>query len=304
MKKMLFLVNMVSGKGAINTKLGQVIDIFNKGGYDVTVHVTQCKKDALNVAKERAGEFDLIVCSGGDGTLDEVVSGVLRSKTDIPVGYIPAGSTNDYSRSLDLPKNIIRAAENVVHGRPYPCDVGQFNKEHFIYVAAWGVFSEVSYETPQSLKNSLGYLAYVLGGVKSLAEIKFLKMEIDCDGEKVIDEFMFGMVTNSARVGGFKIPGGNNMDLSDGLFEVMFIRKPRNILDINNIVGAILLRNIEEEYMFYRKASTVKIRCNEEVKWTLDGENGGSHKNVSIKNLYRAVEIIRPEKYYKELGRR
>ncbi|MBQ9827780.1 MAG: YegS/Rv2252/BmrU family lipid kinase [Lachnospiraceae bacterium] len=297
MKKMLFIVNKVSGKGAIKPKLCEVIDIFMKGGYDVTVHITQDKLDGLETAKARAGEFDMIVCSGGDGTLNEIVTGVLASGVRVPIGYIPAGSTNDYSRSLSIPRNIIKAAENVVKGVPFGCDVGRFNRDNFIYVAAWGVFSELSYETSQSLKKTLGYLAYVLGGIKSIKDIKFMKMEVDCDGEKTVDEFMFGAITNSARVGGLKIPGGTSMDLDDGLFEVLFIRKPRNIVDINNIVGAILLRNVEEKYMFYRKARSVKVRCNEPVKWTLDGENGGSHKNVSIKNLQKAVNIVRPEKY-------
>ena len=297
MKKMLFIVNKVSGKGAVKPKLCDVIDIFIKGGYDVTVHITQDKKDGLRAARKRAHEFDMIACSGGDGTLNEIVTGVLASGEKVPIGYIPAGSTNDYSRSLDVPRDIMKAASNVVRGVPFGCDVGLFNKENFIYVAAWGVFSELSYETSQSLKKTLGYLAYVLGGIKSLTEIKFVKMEVECDGEKVVDEFMFGAITNSARVGGFKIPGGTVMDLDDGLFEVLFIRKPKNIADISNIVGAILLRNVEEKYMFYRKASSVKVRSTEPVKWTLDGESGGTHKNVVIKNLKRAVEIVRPEKY-------
>ena len=204
MKKMLFIYNPNSGMGLLKPKLSDVLDIFVKGGYEVTVYPTQKYHDAYQKTKSYEGEYDLIACSGGDGTLDEVVSGMMKRKGTTPIGYIPAGTTNDFARSLHISKNMLEAADTVVSGTPFPCDVGKFNGDYFVYIAAFGLFTDVSYETKQSMKNVLGHLAYILEGTKRIFNIPSYQIRVSYDGNVIEDEFIYGMVTNSRSVGGFK----------------------------------------------------------------------------------------------------
>ena len=224
MKKLLFIFNPQAGKGQIRTKLLQIVDIMVKESYEVTIYPTQAKEDARMLAEERAGEFDLVVCSGGDGTLDETVSGLMRCGQRIPLGYIPAGSTNDFANSLKIPKDMLKAAQIAVSGHRFACDVGAFNEKSFIYVAAFGIFTSVSYQTRQEWKNILGHAAYFLEGVKSLPEITSYYMRVEYNDIVIEDEFIYGMVTNSNSVGGFKNMTGKNILLDDGKFEVTLIR--------------------------------------------------------------------------------
>ena len=205
MKKMLFIYNPNAGTGILKPKLSEVLDIFTKGGYEVTVYPTQRTHDAVEKIQSYEGSYDLLVCSGGDGTLDEAVTGMQLRGTDIPLGYIPAGTTNDFAASLGIPKDILSAADTAVNGVPFSCDVGMVNDDHFIYIAAFGLFTDVSYETKQSMKNILGHLAYVLEGTKRIFNIPSYKIKVSHDGESFEDEFIFGMVTNSRSVGGFKV---------------------------------------------------------------------------------------------------
>ena len=181
MKKLLFLFNPHAGKAQIKNKLLQIVDIMVKGGYDVTIYPTQAREDAFRMVYDRAAEFDRIVCSGGDGTLDEAVSGMILSGNKIPLGYIPAGSTNDFANSLKIPKDMVKAAEIAISGEPFACDVGMFNEEPFVYVAAFGIFTAVSYKTSQEWKNILGHAAYILEGVKSLTEITSYRLRVECE---------------------------------------------------------------------------------------------------------------------------
>ena len=203
-KKLLFIFNARAGKGSIKSRLIDIIDIFIKGGYEVTVHSTQAYQDGLRVAKKRAGDFDLIVASGGDGTLDEVVTGLMEGNHKTLLGYIPAGSTNDYTNSLHVSKNMLQAATDIVEGIPHAFDVGKFKDDFFVYIAAFGLFTDVSYETKQSMKNVLGHLAYILEGTKRIFNIPSYRIKVTHDGETIEDEFIYGMVTNSRSVGGFK----------------------------------------------------------------------------------------------------
>ena len=187
-KKLYFLFNPTSGKGRIREHLLEIVDIFTKAGYEVTVHPTQAQGDAQRLTEELADEYDLIVCSGGDGTLDEVVTGLIRSDSLTPVGYIPAGSTNDFAQSLQIPSNMVKAAETVVNGRAFPCDVGAFNDDTFIYVAAFGLFTDVSYQTNQRLKNIFGHAAYVMEGAKRLYDIPSYYLEVEVNGETIRDD--------------------------------------------------------------------------------------------------------------------
>ena len=189
---MLFIYNPRAGKAMIKSHLLDIIDVFTKGGYEVTVHPTQARMDATNVVLQKAKGYDLIVCSGGDGTMDEVVTGMLQLDKKIPIGYIPAGSTNDFARSLRISNDMVKAAKEIVDGRFYPCDAGRFNDNYFIYVAAFGLFTDVSYQTKQAMKNVLGHLAYVLEGTKRLFNVPSYRLKVSHDGETIEEEFIFG----------------------------------------------------------------------------------------------------------------
>ena len=296
MKKMLFIYNPNAGTGALKPKLSDVLDIFTKGGYEVTVYPTQKAHDAVEKIQSFRGEYDLLVCSGGDGTLDEAVTGIQLRGTDIPLGYIPAGTTNDFASSLGISKDILAAADTAVNGVPFSCDVGLFNGDPFIYIAAFGLFTDVSYETKQSMKNILGHLAYVLEGAKRIFNIPSYKLRVIHDGEEIEDEFIYGMVTNSRSVGGFSGIIGPDVVFDDGEFEVTLIRTPKNPLELNDLLGAIMLKQINPERMYSFKSGCVRFESLEPIPWTLDGEYGGSHEEVIIKNNRQVLQImVRPE---------
>lgn len=295
-KNMLFIYNAKAGKAQIRNNLVDILDIFIKGGYEVTVHPTQARGDAILAVKEKDETYDIVACSGGDGTLDEVVTGMMQCEKKVPIGYIPAGSTNDFAMSLDIPKNMVTAAETIIDGKDYSCDIGQFNEDTFVYIAAFGLFTEVSYGTDQQMKNILGHMAYLLEGVKSISQMKSYKIKATVDGKVIEDEFIYGMVTNSMSVGGFKRITGNNVELDDGMFEVTLIKRPMNPIELNRVMVALLDRDIDAECMYCFKAKEIVIESEEKVSWTLDGEYGGDHKEVSIKNLHKALEIRVPHR--------
>ena len=239
--------------------------------------------------------FDLIVCCGGDGTLDEVVSGMMYSSEKLPIGYVPAGSTNDFASSLGIPGRMKAAASSIVNGRRFSCDVGAFNEDYFIYIAAFGLFTEVSYATRQDMKNVLGHMAYLLEGVKSLSNIKAYDLKVESEDFSVEGSFLYGMVTNSVSVGGFKNITGKNVQLDDGEFEVTLIKKPNTAMEVNQIMSALVNRDISTESMYCFKTKALTITSKEGVAWTLDGEYGGIHNKVEIRNEKQALQIIVPE---------
>lgn len=296
MKKLLFVVNGHSGKGQIKNKLLDIIDIMIKEGYHVQVHTTQEREDATKVVREQAKYYDLVVCSGGDGTLDEAVTGMMQSEVRAPLGYIPAGSTNDFANSLEIPKDMIQAAKTAVLGVPFSCDVGEFNGDYFIYVAAFGIFTDVSYATSQELKNALGHVAYILEGAKRLYTIKTYHMRVEYDGNEIEGDFLLGMITNSTSVGGFKNMTGKDVKLDDGMFEVTLIHKPKNIIELNTIIASLTNLKDETDLIDSFRAESVKFYSEEEIPWTLDGEFGGDHKEVQIKDHCKAVDIMINEK--------
>lgn len=314
--KLLFVFNPRAGKAKIKNKLCDIIDIFTKAGYEIVVYPTQEEGDAIRAVRDKKEDYDLLVCSGGDGTLDEVVNGMIKCQKQIPIGYIPAGSTNDFARSLGIPKDMIKAAGVIVEGEDYACDIGEMNEECFVYIAAFGLFTDVSYETSQDIKNVLGHMAYILEGMKRLSAIKSYRMKVDYKrkltkeeaeleetlseglykNETIEDEFIFGMVTNSVSVGGFKRITGKYVELDDGEFEVTLIRKPSNPLDINVIIAELLNRRINTDHMYCFKTPEIIFESEEEIPWTADGEFGGNHKKMNIKNQKQAVKIRVPEK--------
>lgn len=291
--KILFVYNPKAGKGKIRNNLLDIIDVFVGAEYGVTVHPTRKQGDAVEIVKNRErGFYDMVVCSGGDGTLDEVVNGMLQCDEKLPIGYIPAGSTNDFARSLGISSNMVEAANEIVEGKVFSCDVGQFNDEAFVYVAAFGLFTEVSYATDQNLKNMLGHVAYILEGAKSLASIKTYKMEFESEERIVEGEFVYGMVTNSTSVGGFKNIAAKDVELNDGKFEVVLVKKPSNVEELRETIQALVVQNYDSPCIQSYKTSKIIARSEEEVSWSLDGEFGGENKEVTIVNIQNAISLI------------
>lgn len=291
-KRLLFIFNPLSGKGLIKNKLLEIVDQFVKNGYEVTIHPTQRQQDAFEQVEEHAGEYSLVVCSGGDGTLDEVVSGMMRRDKRVPIGYIPSGSTNDFACSLKIPKSMTKAAQLAVSGVPFACDIGNFNGEFFVYIAAFGLFTDVSYATSQELKNRIGHFAYILEGVKRIPAAQPYYLKISYGDTEIEGKFIYGMVTNSVSAGGFRNITGKNVKLNDGIFEVTLIRMPKNPLELNEIIASLtnFIDNTDLIYTF--KTESLKFEAAEEIAWTLDGEYGGKHKDVTIYAEKQAVEMI------------
>ena len=234
------------------------------------------------------------MCSGGDGTLNEVLSGLMELDRQIPVGYIPMGSTNDFSASLGIPKQPLKAAEVAVGQRVFASDIGTMNGRYFVYVAAFGLFTDVSYQTRQEMKNLLGHSAYLLEGVKHLSKIPSYPLKVQYDGNELAGDYIYGMVTNSISVGGFKNLTGKEVLLDDGLYEVVLIRNPQNLGQLNEVLGSVISGDLKAANIDSFKASSLKIVCEEEIPWTLDGEFGGKHHQVEIVNHRRAVQIHIP----------
>ena len=307
MKKLLFVYNPRAGKEMLKPRLSDVLDIFVKAGYEVTVHPTQAYRDAYYQIKEyEVGKYDLIACSGGDGTIDEVTTGMMKrremGKDVVPVGYIPAGTTNDFAKSLHIPRKPLAAADNAVKGVPFPCDIGKFNDSVFVYIAAFGIFTDVSYETDEAVKNVLGHMAYILEGAKRIFNIPSYKIKVEHDGEVIEDEFIFGMVTNSRSVGGFSNMVGKNIVFDDGLFEVTLIKTPKNPIALQEIIAALLIEQVDTKHMYTFKTKKITFDSVEEIPWTLDGEFGGEQDYVEIENAQKAMEIMVPENHVLELS--
>ena len=293
MKKLLFLYNTHAGKGLLKSRLAAVQDAL-AADWDVTIHPTRGAGDATAVAAARAGEFDRIVCSGGDGTLHEVVAGLMGRENRPEVGYIPAGTTNDFAKNLSLPRGMEAMARVAAAGVPRPVDIGSFNDRYFIYVAAFGAFTEVAYDTPQELKNTFGHLAYVMAGIASLPSITPYHLKLEYDGQTIEDDFFYGMVCNTYSVGGIKNLPTDRVDLDDGLFEVILVRKPMNIFDIGAGLQALLRPGAVEESgaLLSFHAARLRFLSEKPIPWTIDGEYGGSHEINEVRNRRQALSII------------
>ena len=294
MKKMLFILNPKAGQQKANRYLTQMLPIFIRGGYDVTVHITAFSGDATQTAARLAGEMDMVVCCGGDGTFNETVTGLLRAGADVPIGYIPAGSTNDFAAGLKLPTNVMAAARAVVEGTPQKIDVGRFGEKYFAYVASFGAFTRASYNTPQNLKNVLGHAAYVLGGIQELSQLRTEHLKLVLDGGQVIeDDFLFGAVCNSTSLGGILTLDPKQVDMADGKFELLLIRAPKDVAELAECVVALQSQKYNCRMITFVSASHVQVITTKEMSWALDGEEGHSHEQVEIENLHHAIHLIR-----------
>lgn len=292
MKNLLFIYNPKAGKGSIGAHVSDVVDTFVKSGYRVTVYPTQCPGDGEACAREWVKDYDRIVCAGGDGTLDEVVTGVMRAGVSIPIGYLPTGSTNDFARSMGIPRIVSRASVKAAGDNKFCCDLGRFNDRYFVYVAAFGLFTEVTYETDQNMKNIFGYSAYVAEAVKRLASIRSIPLRITYDQNVITGNFLVGLITNSDSVGGMKRLTGPDVKLNDGVFEVMLVKAPDNISDLTLMGPAILDRRIRSDNVICFKCSDITFDSDEPIPWNLDGEFGGFVDHAVINNIHEAVEFV------------
>ena len=296
MNKLLFIFNPTSGTGQIKTALSTVLDVFTKAGWITTSYPTQCKGDAARTAQELGGSFDRVICAGGDGTLSETVSGLLKLKAPPPLGYIPFGSTNDCAATLKLPRKPREAALVAAGtGLTLPMDVGRLNGKPFIYVAAFGAFTKVAYDTPQELKNTFGHLAYIFAGIASLPTIAPYHVQIEHDGQLLEDDFFFGMVSNSQSIGGLRPPSANWVVLDDGLFEVTLVKKPLSLADLTDGLQALVNLSPADRSgaLVQFQASRLTFTCEQSIPWTLDGEFGGSQTVSRVENCKKALNMIR-----------
>lgn len=294
MKKIYFVYNPNAGRGQLSAKLNEIIRILAAKDNELTVVPTIGYLDAKERIMNLKDGYDLVVCSGGDGTLDEVVTGMMKREPErrIPIGYIPAGTTNDFARSLEIPRNMPEAARVLMAGEPFACDIGSFNDDSFVYIASFGIFTDVSYSTKQEFKNVLGHMAYILEGMKSLYNIKSYKMKVTSDEMEFEGDFLFGMITNSKSVAGFKGLVKGDVQFDDGVYEVTFIKRPKNPLEIQEILAALIDEKLDSKHMYSFRSKRLCIEAEEMVPWTLDGEFGGEHRQVVIENNQKAVDIM------------
>ena len=293
MKPVLLIVNPCSGTCQGMRKLGEIVDLFQKADWLTTVMITQKRGDAEKFARDDAAAYELVVCVGGDGTFSETVSGLLRAPRKLPLGYIPAGSRNDLAASLGLPSSIPEAVRALVGGRPRMLDIGRFNERYFAYVASFGAFTKASYNTPQDLKNVLGYLAYVLEGIKDLANLQSVRLKGMADEDVFEGEYIFGAVSNSMSIGGILQFDPASVDLNDGLLELLLIRSPASMLELARIIHALQSRQYREcELFIFRSARKIRLCSETGFDWTLDGELVAGEKEIEIENIPNAYQII------------
>lgn len=296
-KKLLFFLNPKAGQQGLRHHLIDMIDVFTAGGYDVTVHPTQNPRDLTDCIAAEGGNYDLLVCAGGDGTLNEAVSGLMRLEKRPPLGYIPGGTCNDVASTLGIPRDPVEAAKAVMAGHPRSIDIGSFGPERwFTYVAGFGAFTDVAYATPQQEKRVLGRLAYLLQGAKSLAELRPIPMRMHADGLCIEDQVLLGLVCSTTSVGGFKAAGPmtKNVSLDDGLFEVVVAKSITNVQDLDAIGTLLVKREFDPKFFYTFQTDRIRFEFPAAVKWTIDGEFGGAVRNVDIENHNSAVEIIVP----------
>lgn len=293
MKKMLFIMNPYAGKRRANKYLSDILEMFNRADYLVTVHMTAGPGDATDVVQELAAGMDIVVCCGGDGTFNETVAGLLKANVDIPVGYIPAGSTNDFAASLHLPTEPLEAAQEIVEGVPTAYDAGSFCGRFFSYVASFGAFTKTSYTTPQSIKNALGHTAYVLSGISELSQIRPEHIKMEINGEVVEDDFLFGAICNSTSVGGILTLDPKQVDMTDGKLEVLLVRSPRSILELTECIAAVQSQQYNNcEMITFRSGSQLEITADPEMPWTLDGEREDGHEHITVVNKHLAYRLV------------
>ena len=294
--KTLLVVNPVSGKGQARYELLDIVVRLSDAGCEVTVFPTRADMDnAHEIASRLHADhpYDMVVAVGGDGTLNLTVEGVLQSQKQVPIGYIPLGTTNDFASSLGIPSDTDDAITHVLTGEPVPHDVGLFGTRHFSYIACCGVFTEASYSTNQTLKSIFGHAAYVMNALPSLASLRPIEMTVKTDAETIEGKFVFCALSNTTTAGGFVKLDGHGVDFSDGLFELILIRCPQDIIDAGRIAKNLASANINDPLIVLRHVSACEITLKEPVGWSLDGEDGGKTNEARLLVEKSAVEIVK-----------
>lgn len=292
MKRMLLILNPRAGTCKANKLLPQIISIFNRASYCVTVHVTNGPGDGHNAIGLLAQHMDLVVCCGGDGTFNETVNGLLTNNLRIPIGYIPCGSTNDFAASLKLPTDILEAATAIAEGTPLPYDVGQVNGRYFSYVASFGAFTRSSYATSQRMKNSFGFLAYLLSGIREVASIHSVPVRLELDDQVIEDSFIFGAISNSTRVGRVLTLDPHRVDMADGKLELMLIRPPKDLAELTGCIRKLQLQQYDSRMITFHSLEKLRLHCPAGTIWTLDGERYDAPEDLEISNVYHAFELM------------
>ena len=295
-KKLLIITNPRSGKGKIKNDLLKIVQTFSDADFDVTVYPTKCRSDATVKSQSLcAGEYDRIVVCGGDGTLNEVITGLMHKKLDCTLGYIPYGTLNEWSSSLKISRNPLTAAKDILDGVETDLDLGQFGDKYFAYTASFGAFTEASYSAPQGVKNVLGQAAYFFEGIKGLSHIKPIHLKISCAEREIEGDFLFGAISNSMSVGGVVKFKDSVVKLNDGEFEILLIHKPKSIMQFQSIVDGILKKDLSREGIEFFHSSEVTITGGADVPWTLDGEFAQGSEEIIVKNIPLALHLVVPK---------
>ena len=291
-KKLLFIVNPTSGKKQSRSPLFDAVSIFSDAGYLVKVHLTTAPGDATRTVLSEGKRYDIIVSSGGDGTLNETIAGLMQLDKRPLLGYLPRGSTNDFAASLHLSSNPVKAAQAVMEQRLQMLDIGHWNERYFVYVASFGAFTRSSYAAPQAAKNALGHFAYILEGMKDLNTLRPYKVRLTADGEVLDGEYLFGAVCNSTSIGGLMKLNPERVVLDDGKFEMLLIPSPKTALDLQNLILALLNQQYDSEGLIFRHVSSVTVEPGEDLPWSLDGEYAPSAQRVEITNQQAALKFL------------
>lgn len=294
-KKVLLLVNPVSGKAAAKSNLFGIVKALCDADYSVTVHITQRRLDATEKVISEGEGYDLIIALGGDGTFNEVVTGAVRSDYEGALGFLPCGTTNDLAHTLAIPKKLEKASALFASGEPKELDIGSFNRtRYFTYIATFGAFTDVAYSTDQKLKNVLGHAAYVTEAIARLGELRSYRMRVNCDGEIFEDDFLFGAAANSFSIGGVMKLKKEQVSLNDGFHDVLLIRNPKNAVDLANLSKELLSGNFENKSVLFFHAKKIVFDCEEEIPWCVDGEFAGNHSHAVVRNLKNRIRIFYP----------
>ena len=291
-KRLLLILNPISGKKAGKQHLSDVVEAFCRADYVPTVFVTTARGNAREIALAHGGEADLVVCLGGDGTFNEVVGGLLDGGHTTPLGYIPCGSTNDFATGIGLKRSIPEAVAAILEGTPHTYDVGLFGDRCFSYVASFGIFTRASYAAPQRVKNTLGHLAYVLEGVKELSCIRSWHVKVEVDGHTVEDDYIFGAVSNATSVGGVLTLDPQRVDMNDGLLELLLVKMPRGAAELTECIRALRRKNYDSPFITFLSGGDFTVTADPDMDWSLDGEWGGGSEAVRIRNLRDAITLI------------
>lgn len=294
-KRLLLIANPCSGKAKMKTQLMSVVEIFSAADYEVTVYPTKCRGDGTHRASKIAqDEYDLVVACGGDGTLNEVITGIMESNIKVPIGYIPSGTLNEWSSGLGIARNIVDAAKDIVNGKETLLDIGKFGDKYFSYTASFGAFTSASYSAAQDVKNVLGQAAYFFEGIKSIGNIKPIHLKFKTEDREIEGDFLFGAISNSMSVGGIVKFDESVVKLNDGYFEVLLIKNPDNVLKLQPLIDGILRHELDRDGMEFFHAKEITVTQGEDVSWTLDGEFCQGEEEIKITNINNAVKFILP----------